>query len=107
MRPPVRLPGDELVVDREIVQAEPEQGVRVQHLRDEVVDRKVGRARSAPGLDARAQDDREVVPARIEHVREQEADTRERHEQRPRAQEAPVGHCEHEQADAEAEHAAS
>ena len=71
VRAPVRLAGDELVVDGEVVQPEAEQRMRVDDLRDEVVDREVRRARGATRLDARAQHDREVVPARVEDVGEQ------------------------------------
>ena len=107
VRPPVRLPGDELVVDGEVVQPEPEQRVRVEDLRDEVVDREVRRRRRAAGLDARAQDDGEVVPARVDDVQEHGRDDAERHEQRARPREAAVRQREHEQPDAEPEQAAA
>src|SRR5204863_7877690 len=52
MRPPVRLPGRELVVDGERVQPEPEQRMRVEDLRDEVVDGEVRALGTATRLDA-------------------------------------------------------
>src|SRR5438445_5843652 len=47
------------VVDREVVQPEAEERVRVHDLRDEVVDGEMRRAGAAAGLDARAQHDGE------------------------------------------------
>ena len=50
VRPPVRPAGDELVVDREVVQPEPEQRMEREHVRDEAVDVEVRRARRAARL---------------------------------------------------------
>ncbi|TMJ95399.1 MAG: DUF2029 domain-containing protein [Actinobacteria bacterium] len=52
MRAPVRLAGDELVVDREGVEPESEQRMRVQYLRNEVVDGKVRTLRPSAGVQA-------------------------------------------------------
>ena len=49
VRAPVRLAGNELVVDGEGVETSPEQRVRVEDLRDEVVDEEVRAGRPAPG----------------------------------------------------------
>ena len=83
------------------VKPQPEERMRVDDLRNEVVDREVRRARRAAGLDARPQHDREVAPARIQDVREHEPDAGER-QQRARVKEAPVRQREHEQPNAEA-----
>src|SRR5581483_4404335 len=46
VRPPVRLAGDELVVDGEVVEAEAEQRVAGEHVGDEVVDAEMDRRRA-------------------------------------------------------------
>src|SRR5439155_1033090 len=65
VRPPACPPGHELEVDRERVQPEPEQRVRVQRLGDEVVYLEVKRGRRVARLQAGVEDVLEVrEPAR-------------------------------------------
>ncbi len=107
VRPEVRLPGLELVVDGERVEAEAEERVLREHVRDEVVDEEVRRGPPALGRQSRGQHLlEERGPARDddEDPREHEA---ERHEE-PRGQEvAAVRDQEDEEPAAETEHPAT
>src|SRR3954464_2530945 len=78
VRPPVRLAGDELVVDGEVVVAETEERMQVQHVRDERVDAEVRRRSTTARLDARTDHRLEVVetPVQLEEHRKRDEDER-------------------------------
>ena len=95
MRPPACPPGHELEVDREGVEPEPEQRVRVERLRDEVVHLEVERGRRVARLQAGMEHVLEVREPPRDHEREHRTDGRERDEQRARGNLPPVDDREH------------
>src|SRR5207247_4035846 len=81
--PPVRLAGDELVVDREVVEAEPEERMHVEHLWDEVVDLEVRGRRTPAALQPRGDHGVEEVWPRVAPGGDERGDERQRYEHRP------------------------
>ena len=73
--------GDELVVDGEVVEAEPEERVRVQDVRDEAVDAEMRRRGRVTHVRASAQHGTEVVEANRDDGGDDAGNGRERREQ--------------------------
>ena len=106
MRSPVRLARDELVVDGERVQPEPEERIGVEHMWNEAVDLEVRVLGAATRLHPRLENGREEALPREDDRKEQRERRADRDQQGGGPEIMSIGNGQHERADTEAEEAA-